>query len=346
MKEFYEKIGGEMMVTDLSVLLQDLVTSYQSMLGIAEEIEKLSKNTKMLSFNSSIEAARAGEAGRGFAVIAEEIKKFSDKSQESNQKNLEKLEDFHHKIFEVIGVRTADMAFDLIDKIDRNLFERYCDVQAWATFEEIIAQVETPSEENFQRATTLLQSLVHIYEVYYEVYLTDLNGSIVAAAVNQEMVGVDVSQKKWYQNTIKNKTIQVSDIYRSDSNHECTVTYSCPIYDKKGDIIGVLSSRFNWNFVHDIIENAKIGKQGKIYVINSDGMVIASKNREEVLAKNLADFEPAKQVLSGKHYGYTIEEENRKTLICGYAKSKGYNAYPGKGWSVLVIEDFQQGDLS
>lgn len=334
------------MVTDLSVLLQDLITSYQSMLGIAEEIEKLSKNTKMLSFNSSIEAARAGEAGRGFSVIAEEIKKFSDKSQESNQRNLEKLKDFHRTIFEVIGVRTADMAFDLIDKIDRNLFERYCDVQAWSTFEEILTQLEAPSEESFQKATNLLHSLVNIYEVYYEVYLTDLNGKIVTAGVNQEMVGRDVSQKKWYINTLKYKTIQVSDIYRSEANQECTVTYSCPVLDEKQNIIGVLSSRFNWSFVYDIIEKAKIGKQGKIYVINSDGLVIASKNHEEVLSKNLAEFEPAKQVLSGKHYGYTIEEDRQKTLICGYAQSKGYNAYPGKGWSVLVIEDFQQGDLS
>lgn len=50
-----------------------------------------------------------------------------------------------HKL---IGIRTAEIAFDTIDKVDRNLFERYCDVQVWATFGKIIACPENPSEEN------------------------------------------------------------------------------------------------------------------------------------------------------------------------------------------------------
>jgi methyl-accepting chemotaxis protein len=65
------------------VLLGALVNSSKKIVSIVDTVRKFSKQTHLVSMNASIEAARSGDKGRGFAVIADEIRRLSEESNQS-----------------------------------------------------------------------------------------------------------------------------------------------------------------------------------------------------------------------------------------------------------------------
>lgn len=70
---------------EVSLLVQALETSSKEIGDIIGMISNISDQTNLLALNASIEAARAGEAGRGFNVVASEIKKLADESKNASK---------------------------------------------------------------------------------------------------------------------------------------------------------------------------------------------------------------------------------------------------------------------
>lgn len=309
------------------------------------EISTVNRMAKMLSVNALIVAARAGEAGKPFAVVAEEFKKISTEidviaaSMESEvAADLAELTAVGGGILEHLrGQRFIDLALNAIEIIDRNLYERTCDVRWWATDAAVVDCLETPSPEKAKHASKRLGIILDAYTVYLDLWICDVAGRVVATGRPDrypKAIQASAAHTAWFQQAMRTASgadFAACDIQQEPALNDAPVaTYATAIRaggEAHGKVIGVLGIHFDWRpQAQAVVDGVRLTEgeraRSRVMILDQAHRVLAASDGRGVLTEIVA-----LDVSSGAMGCYT---DKGRTI--GYALTPGYETYAGLGW--------------
>jgi methyl-accepting chemotaxis protein len=160
-----EKMASE--VTDAAEVINQLEENSESIGSVLDVIRGIADQTNLLALNAAIEAARAGEQGRGFAVVADEVRTLAKRTQESTSEIrgiIENLQTGTRNAAQVMnsGLETARQTEQIASSAGAALANI---VESVSSIVDLNTQIATASEEHSTVTEEIDRSVIRITEV-------------------------------------------------------------------------------------------------------------------------------------------------------------------------------------
>ncbi|HEY9253456.1 MAG TPA: cache domain-containing protein [Stenotrophomonas sp.] len=322
-----------------------------------QRIEEINRTTQVISMNARIESARIGVAGRGFAVIAQEmdvlsrrvadatrdIDRTADSTRGEMHDTLARLED------DVRRTRLSELALVNIDLIDRNLYERSCDVRWWATDTAVVAAAQPDcTADALAHASRRMGQILDSYTVYFDLVLVGADGRVLANGRPREYdsAGLDVRDTEWFNSawrTASGEAFGFQTVHASPlAGGERVLVYSCSVREGgrvDGRVLGVLGIVFRWDaLAQTVVQRTPLSEQewgrSRVCIVDDRGLVLADSAGRTL--QDVIEF-PGREALLRKPREAVVVEYGGRLHCVAHAGSPGYETYR-TGWHCLILQ--------
>jgi len=151
-------------VSSATSVISQLEAESQSIGSVIEVIKSIAEQTNLLALNAAIEAARAGEQGRGFAVVADEVRVLASRTQEATEeinKIIGKLQAQSVKAVQVMD-ENSENTKETMDKVNNAAKSLNTIVTSINEISDMNIQIASAAEQQSAAASEIDQSIVRI----------------------------------------------------------------------------------------------------------------------------------------------------------------------------------------
>lgn len=151
-------------VESVADMLEGLRADSENVGGVLDVIRSIAEQTNLLALNAAIEAARAGEQGRGFAVVADEVRTLASRTQESTQEIQGIVENLQTKVTSAVeAVHSArDSAHKGSEQVENAAMSLAEIAGAVSTMQAMNTQIASAAEQQRLVSEEINRSIIEI----------------------------------------------------------------------------------------------------------------------------------------------------------------------------------------